>query len=69
MGFACRAHCFKNMALNIRCLPSNVPRGLLRGSSRSKATLKQTFTEMADFQENWEELETASADGLDKLVW
>lgn len=42
---------------------------LLRGSSRSKATLKQTFTEMADFQENWEELETASADGLDKLVW
>lgn len=42
---------------------------LLRGSSHSKATLEQTFTEMAAAQENWSDLDTSTADGLDKLVW
>lgn len=42
---------------------------LLRGSSRTKATLDQTFTEMAAAQEDWGDLDTTSADGLDKLVW
>lgn len=44
---------------------------LLRGSSHSKATatLEQTFTEIAAAQENWSDLDTSSADGLDKLVW
>ena len=42
---------------------------LLRGSSHGKATLEQTFTEMAASQENWSDLEVNPADGLDKLVW
>lgn len=42
---------------------------LLRGANPSKATLEQTFTEMAATQEQWDDLEVASADGLDKLVW
>ena len=42
---------------------------LLRGSSLGKATLEQTFTEMAAAQEDWSALDTASADGLDKLDW
>ena len=42
---------------------------LLRGSSHGKATLEQTFTEMAASQENWSDLEASTADGLDKLVW
>lgn len=42
---------------------------LLRGSGRSKATLEQTFTEMAAAQEDWNDLDASVADGLDKLVW
>lgn len=42
---------------------------LLRGSSPGKATLEQTFTEMAASQESWDDLDASSADGLDKLVW
>ena len=42
---------------------------LLRGSNPGKATLEQTFTEMAAAQEDWSDLDTSAADGLDKLVW
>jgi antitoxin MazE len=42
---------------------------LLRGANPSKATLEQTFTEMAAAQENWDDFEAVSNDGLDKLVW
>ncbi len=42
---------------------------LLRGSSQGKATLEQTFTEMAVAQEDWSDLETSTSDGLNKLVW
>ena len=42
---------------------------LLRGVSQTKATLDQTFAEMAALQENWSDLDVTSADGLDKLVW
>ena len=42
---------------------------LLRGSSHGKATLEQTFTEMAAAQEDWSDLDASTADGLDKLVW
>jgi hypothetical protein len=42
---------------------------LLRGANPSKATLEQTFTEMATAQENWDDFDAVSNDGLDKLVW
>jgi antitoxin MazE len=42
---------------------------LLRGANTSKATLEQTFTEMAAAQENWDDFDGVSNDGLDKLVW
>ena len=42
---------------------------LLRGPSRGKATLGETFTEMAAAQENWSDFDTSTADGLDELVW
>lgn len=42
---------------------------LLRSANPSKATLEQTFTEMATAQEQWGDLDAASADGLDKLTW
>ena len=42
---------------------------LLRGANPSKATLEKTFTEMAAAQEQWDDLDAANADGLDKLVW
>ena len=42
---------------------------LLRGSSHGKATLEQTFTEMAAAQEDWSDLDTSTGDGLDKLPW
>lgn len=42
---------------------------LLRGSTSSKATLEQTFTEMASAQEDWSDFDASTADGLDKLVW
>ena len=42
---------------------------LLRGSLLGKATLEQTFTEMAAAQDDWADMEASAADGLDKLVW
>jgi antitoxin MazE len=42
---------------------------LLRGANPSKATLEQTFTEMAAAQEKWDDFDAVSNDGLDKLVW
>jgi antitoxin MazE len=42
---------------------------LLRGANPSKATLEQTFTEMAAAQENWDDFDAVSNDGLDKLAW
>ena len=42
---------------------------LLRGASPGKATLEQTFTEMAAAQEDWSDLDGVAADGLDKLAW
>lgn len=46
------------------------PEGLLlRGAKTSKATLEQTFVEMAAAQENWGEWDGVAADGLDKLAW
>lgn len=42
---------------------------LLRGVNPGKATLEQTFAEMATAQEHWDDFEAVSADGLDKLVW
>jgi antitoxin MazE len=42
---------------------------LLRGANPSKATLEQTFTEMAAAQEHWDDFDAVSNDGLDKLVW
>ena len=42
---------------------------LLRGSNPGKATLEQTFTQMAAAQEDWSGLDGAAADGLDKLAW
>lgn len=42
---------------------------LLRGSNPGKATLEQTFTEMAAAQEDWSDLDASADDGLDKLVW
>ena len=41
---------------------------LLRGSNPGKATLEQTFTEMAAAREDWSDLDASAADGLDKLV-
>ena len=41
---------------------------LLRGSNPGKATLEQTFTEMAAAREDWSDLDVSAADGLDKLV-
>ena len=42
---------------------------LLRGSVAGKATLEQTFIEMAVAQEDWNALDSAAADGMDKLAW
>ena len=42
---------------------------LLRGANPSKATLEQTFTEMAAAQEQWDDFDAVSNDGLDKLAW
>lgn len=42
---------------------------LLRGANPNKATLEQTFTEMAAAQEQWDDFDALSNDGLDKLVW
>ncbi len=46
---------------------------LLRGDSGGKASLKQTFTEMAREQaaglEDWTDLEVAAPDGLDSIKW
>ncbi len=50
------------------------PEGLLiRGAVSAKASLKQTFTEMAQEQahgaEDWRDLDAAATDGLDSLKW
>lgn len=50
------------------------PEGLLlRGTASAKASLKQTFTEMAREQaagaEDWSDLDGAAADGLDRVKW
>ena len=50
------------------------PEGLLlRGSVSAKASLKQTFTEMAREQraskENWSDLDGLASDGLDRVKW
>ena len=50
------------------------PEGLLlRGSVSSKASLKQTFTEMAREQaagnEDWNDLDGLASDGLDSIKW
>ena len=51
-------------------IAEQLPEGiLLRGVNPSKATLEQTFTEMAAAQENWDDFDALSNDGLDKLVW
>ena len=46
---------------------------LLRGSASRKASLKQTFTEMAREQatgaEDWHDLDRISCDGLHRLKW
>jgi antitoxin component of MazEF toxin-antitoxin module len=42
---------------------------LLRSAKTEKATLAQTFTEMAKSQEDWSDFNASSADGLDKLPW
>lgn len=50
------------------------PEGLLlRGSISAKASLKQTFTEMAREQaaglEDWSDLDGTASDGLDRVQW
>ena len=50
------------------------PEGLLlRGSASGKASLKQTFTEMAREQasgtEDWSDLDGLASDGLDRVKW
>ncbi len=42
---------------------------LLRRANPGKATLDQTFIEMAAAQEHWVDLDAANADGFEKLVW
>ena len=51
-----------------------MPEGLLlRGSVSGKASLKQTFTEMAREQaagsEDWSDLDGVTSDGLDRVKW
>ena len=55
-------------------IAEQLPEGiLLRGANPSKATLEQTFTEMAAAQaqgkEQWDDFDAVSNDGLDKLAW
>lgn len=46
------------------------PDGMLLSAARqTKATLDQTFTEMAAAQENWDGMDQASADVHANLVW
>jgi antitoxin MazE len=46
------------------------PQGiLLRSKPRSKASLEDTFTQMAQAGEDWRDLDVASADGLKTLPW
>lgn len=46
---------------------------LLRGAESAKASLRQTFVEMAREQtagsDDWSDMEGTTADGLDKLKW
>ena len=50
------------------------PEGLLlRGTTSTKASLKQTFTEMAreraDGGEDWSDLDALASDGLETVKW
>lgn len=42
---------------------------LLRGTSGAKASLDQTFAEMAMAKEDWSDWDGASSDGLSALKW
>ena len=42
---------------------------LLRGTSGARASLDQTFAEMAKAKEDWSDWDGASADGLSALKW
>ena len=42
---------------------------VLLAARQPKVMLDQTFTEMAAAQENWSDMDLASADGLAHLVW
>ena len=42
---------------------------LLRGTLQGKASLEQTFTEMAAAQEDWSDLDSTQSDGLNHLPW
>ena len=42
---------------------------LLRGTLGPKASLEQTFSEMAAAKEDWSEWSSVSNDGLDALKW
>ena len=42
---------------------------LLKGAVHGKATLEQTFAEMAAAQEDWTDMDSSASDGLDKLGW
>ena len=46
---------------------------LLKGTGASKASLRQTFSEMGREQaagnEDWSDMDGTAADGLDKLKW
>jgi hypothetical protein len=42
---------------------------LLRAARQPKVMLDQTFTDMAAAQENWDDMDLSSADGLSNLVW
>ncbi len=51
-----------------------LPEGLLlRGTATPKLSLKQTFAEMAREQaaakEDWSDLDSTAADGLDRVKW
>jgi antitoxin MazE len=51
-------------------IAEQTPQGiLLRSTPRSKASLEDTFAQMARAGEDWQDLDAVSADGLNKLPW
>jgi antitoxin MazE len=51
-------------------LAEQTPQGiLLRSTPRRKASLEDTFSDMARAGEDWQDWDAASADGLNKLAW